>query len=135
METGARFALASYAANLSIHEDHSRERMDRNVFRNRSLGKDFLTELGSQKEPVGLIGGGAMSDVNILLVGGSCLSLILMAHMWIWRKGQRHWKVYWTMMLFFIYIGPLFYLIFYDPPSRKSLQQLEAESIFSYWRL
>lgn len=74
-----------------------------------------------------------MSDLSLLGIAGSCISLVLIAHMWIWRNGSRHWKFFWTVVLFFIFVGPVFYLASYDPPPKRSKQQLIEESKFWHW--
>jgi len=74
-----------------------------------------------------------MSDLTLFGIIGSCVSLILIIHMWTWRKGPTHWKLLWTVLLFFIYVGPIFYLALYNPPPKRSMKQLIEESKFWHY--
>ncbi|MBI5248650.1 MAG: hypothetical protein HY912_04080 [Desulfomonile tiedjei] len=64
-----------------------------------------------------------MSELGILCIVGSCISAILIIHLWVKRNGDMRWKLFWTIALLVIYIGPVFYWAFYDPPPKKSLSQ------------
>jgi|GEM_PF-2711010 len=69
-----------------------------------------------------------MLDLADLGIIGLCFSLILIVHLWIWRKGEVGWKLFWSVLLLFIYVGPLFYLALYNPPPKRSIKQIEADS-------
>jgi hypothetical protein len=40
-----------------------------------------------------------VSDLTLLGIIGSCVSVILITHMWVFRKGQMYWKLFWTVLL------------------------------------
>jgi hypothetical protein len=56
----------------------------------------------------------------IFMAFSLCLSLILIIHMWLRRKGGLFWKLFWTVFLLAPYIGPIVYFALYNPPSQKS---------------
>ena len=56
---------------------------------------------------------------ELFLVVGVCLSLILVIHLWIKRRGGVYWRFFWSFVLFFPYLGPVLYFAFFDPPPPK----------------
>ena len=46
-----------------------------------------------------------------------CLSFALLVHLWLRRAGGVGQKLRWSVVLALPYLGPIFYVAFYVPPS------------------
>jgi hypothetical protein len=71
-----------------------------------------------------------IDTIAVVLIGGLCLSAILIVHMWLRRRNALLWMLFWTVVLLVPYVGPALYWAFYKPPPpRRKEDQLTDNKV------